>query len=151
MLQAATSLLLANELPITNDVNAAPELFKELNKKLLRAADDYADGMKKSTSLAGAAIEKKIRLLKQSGISEIMAKDIAEMLKQSASSAQSFCPARIFAAVIETFEDAFIRSKDAEKAISVIAKKWDNELRPTPDEKTRLTNEAIGSLCSLKI
>ena len=151
MLQAATSLLLANELPITNDVNAAPELFKELNKKLLRAADDYADGMKKSTSLAGAAIEKKIRLLKQSGISEIMAKDIAEMLKQSASSAQSFCPARIFAAVIETFEDAFIRSKDAEKAISVIAKKWDKELRPTPDEKTRLTNEATGSLCSLKI
>ena len=151
MLQAATSLLLANELPITNDVNAAPELLKELNKKLLRAADDYADGMKKSTSLAGAAIEKKIRLLKQSGISEIMAKDIAEMLKQSASSAQSFCPARIFAAVIETFEDAFIRSKDAEKAISVIAKEWENELRPTPDEKTRLTNEARGSLCSLKI
>lgn len=151
MLQAATSLLLANELPITNDVNAAPELLKELNKKLLRAADDYADGMKKSTSLSGAAIEKKIRLLKQSGISEIMAKDIAEMLKQSASSAQSFCPARIFAAVIETFEDAFIRSKDAEKAISVIAREWNNELRPTPDEKTRLTNEARGSLCSLKI
>jgi len=151
MLQAATRLLLANELPTTNDVNAAPELFEELKKKLLRAADDYADGMKKSSSLSSAAIEKKIRLLKQSGISEIMAKDIAAMLEQTASSAQSFCPARIFASVIETFEDAFIRSKDAEKAISVIAREWNNELRPTPDEKTRLTNEAIGSLRSLKI
>jgi len=151
MLQAATRLLLANELPTTNDVNAAPELFEELKKKLLRAADDYADGMKKSSSLSSAAIEKKIRLLKQSGISEIMAKDIAAMLEQTASSAQSFCPARIFASVIETFEDAFIRSKDAEKAISVIAREWNNELRPTPDEKTRLTNEATGSLCSLKI
>ena len=151
MLQAATRLLLANELPTTNDVNAAPELFEELKKKLLRAADDYADGMKKSSSLSSAAIEKKIRLLKQSGISEIMAKDIAAMLEQTASSAQSFCPARIFASVIETFEDAFIRSKDAEKAISVIAREWNNELRPTPDEKTRLTNEATGLLCSLKI
>ncbi len=151
MLQAATRLLLANELPTTNDVNAAPELFEELKKKLLRAADDYADGMKKSSSLSSAAIEKKIRLLKQSGISEIMAKDIAAMLEQTASSAQSFCPARIFASVIETFEDAFIRSKDTEKAISVIAREWNNELRPTPDEKTRLTNEAIGSLRSLKI
>jgi len=151
MLQAATRLLLANELPTTNDVNAAQELFEELKKKLLRAADDYADGMKKSSSLSSAAIEKKIRLIKQSGISETMAKDIAAMLEQTASSAQSFCPARIFASVIETFEDAFIRSKDAEKAISVIAREWENELRPTPDEKTRLTNEAIGSLRSLKI
>lgn len=150
MLLAATSLLLPNELPTTNDVNAAPELLKELNKKLLRAADDYADGMKKSTSLSGAAIEKKIRLLKQSGISEIMAKDIAEMLKQSASSAQSFCPARIFASVIETFEDAFIRSKESETAIRAIRYKWKKEILPTPDEKTRLTNEAVGSLCSLK-
>lgn len=151
MLQVATRLLLANELPTTNDVNAAPELFEELKKKLLRAADDYADGMKKSSSLSSAAIEKKIRLIKQSGISETMAKDIAAMLEQTASSAQSFCPARIFASVIETFEDAFIRSKDAEKAISVIAREWENELRPTPDEKTRLMNEATGSLCSLKI
>ena len=151
MLQAATRLLLANELPTTNDVNAAPKLFEELKKKLLCAADDYADGMKKSSSLSSAAIEKKIRLIKQSGISETMAKDIAAMLEQTASSAQSFCPVRIFASVIETFEDAFIRSKDAEKAISVIAREWENELRPTPDEKTRLMNEATGSLCSLKI
>ena len=150
MLQAATRLLLANELPTTNDVNAAPELIKELKKKLLHAADDYADGMK-STSLSSAAIEKKIRLLRQSGISETMAKDIAAMLEQAASSAQSFCPARIFASVMETFEDAFIRSKDTEKAIDIIASCWHDELIPTPDEKTRLTNEAIGSLRSLKI
>lgn len=149
MLQAATRLLLANELPTTNDVNAAPELFEELKKKLLRAADDYANGMK-STSLSSAAIEKKIRLLKQSGISETMAKDIAAMLEQTASSAQSFCPARIFASVIETFEDAFIRSKDTEKAISVIAREWHRELIPT-DEKTRLTDEATDSLYSLEI
>lgn len=149
MLQAATRLLLANELPTTNDVNAAPELFEELKKKLLRAADDYANGMK-STSLSSAAIEKKIRLLRQSGISETMAKDIAAMLEQTASSAQSFCPARIFASVIETFEDAFIRSKDTEKAISVIAREWHRELIPT-DEKTRLTDEATDSLYSLEI
>ena len=71
------------------------------------------------------------------------------MLEQSMGSAQSFCPNRIFAAVMETFADAFIRSKDSKKAFHILAREWKSELMPAPDEKTRLTNAAAGAMADL--
>ncbi len=149
MLHATTHLLVANELPLVKDENDAGTFLDALEKKLLEAADSYAAGMRKSGTGNSAALERKKRLFEKAIPDASVRADVIAMLEQSMGSAQSFCPNRIFAAVVETFADAFIRSKNSEKAFQILAREWRDELTPSPDEKTRLTNAAAGALAAL--
>ena len=149
MLHATTHLLVANELPLVKDENDADSFLGALEKKLLEAADAYATGMRKSGTGNTAALERKKRLFEKAIPDASVRADVIAILEQSMGSAQSFCPNRIFAAVVETFADAFIRSKNSEKAFQILAREWRDELTPAPDEKTRLTNAAAGALAAL--
>ncbi len=149
MLHATTHLLFANELPLVKDESDAGTFLDALEKKLLEAADAYASGMRKSGTGNSAALERKKRLFEKAIPDASVRADVIAMLEQSMGSAQSFCPNRIFAAVVETFADAFIRSKNSKKAFQILAREWRDELTPAPDEKTRLTNAAAGALAAL--
>lgn len=149
MLHATTHLLVANELPLVKGYGDAGTFHDALEKKLLEAADAYAAGMRKSGTGNSAALERKKRLFEKAIPDASVRADVIAMLEQSMGSAQSFCPNRIFAAVVETFADAFIRSKNSEKAFQILAREWRDELTPAPDEKTRLTNAAAGALAAL--
>ena len=149
MLHATTHLLVANELPLVKGYGDAEAFHAALEKKLLEAAEAYSSGMRKSGTGNNAAFERKKRLLEQSIPDAADRAYVIGALEQSVNSAQSFCPNRIFAAVVETFADAFVRSKDSEKAFQILAREWRDELTPAPDEKTRLTNAAAGELAAL--
>ena len=149
MLHAATHLLFAYELPLVKNENDAGPFLDALEKKLLEAADAYASGMRKSGTGNSAALERKKRLFEKAIPDASVRSDVIALLEQSMGSAQSFCPNRIFAAVVETFADAFIRSKNSKKAFQILAHEWRDELTPAPDEKTRLTNAAAGALNAL--
>ena len=105
--------------------------------------------MRKSGTGNSAALERKKRLFEKAIPDASVCADVITMLEQSMGSAQSFCPNRIFAAVVETFADAFIRSKNSDKAFQILAHEWRDELTPAPDEKARLTNAAAGALAAL--
>ena len=149
MLHATTHLLVANELPLVKGYEDAGKFHEALEKKLIEAADAYSAGMRKSGTGNSAALERKKRLLEKAIPDASVRADVIAMLEQSMGSAQSFCPNRIFAAVVETFADAFIRSKNSAKAFQILAREWRDELTPAPDEKTRLTNAAAGALAAL--
>ena len=149
MLHATTNLLVANELPLVKDENDAPSFLDALEKKLLDAADAYAAGMRKSGAGNSAALERKKKLFEKAIPDASVRADVIALLEQSMGSAQSFCPNRIFAAVVETFEDAFVRSGNSAKAFQILAREWRDELTPAPDEKTRLVNAAAGALAAL--
>lgn len=149
MLHAATHLLFAYELPLVKNENDAGHFLDALEKKLLEAADAYASGMRKSGTGNSAALERKKRLFEKAIPDTSVRADVIAMLEQSMGSAQSFCPNRIFAAVVETFADAFIRSKNSKKAFQILAHEWRDELTPAPDEKTRLINAAAGAIAAL--
>ena len=148
MLHATTHLLIANELPLVKGYDDAKPFLEALEKKLLEAADAYAAGMRKSGT-GNSALERDRKLLEESISNAAIRKSVIAILEQSMGSAQSFCPNRIFAAVVETFADAFIRSKNSGKAFQILAREWRDELTPAPDEKTRLTNAAAGALAAL--
>ena len=151
MLHATTHVLIPSELPDPSDESEA-EVFRDaLVKKLHDAADAYASGMLKTGSSNSAVLAKKRQLLSGAIKDPVVRKDVIAMLEQAMESAQSFNPGRIFAAVVESFADAFIRSKDSEKAFQILAREWRDELMPAPDEKTRLTNAAAGALTALRI
>lgn len=149
MLHATTHLLVANELPLVKGYEDAESFLDALVKKLVEAADAYATGMRKSGTGNSAALERKKKLFEKAISDPSVRADVIALLEQSMGSAQSFCPNRIFAAVVETFADAFIRSKNSEKAFQILAREWRNELTPAPDEKTRLTNAAAGALTAI--
>jgi hypothetical protein len=149
MLHATTHLLVANELPLVKGYKDAAKFHAALEKKLLEAADAYSSGMRKSGTGNSAALERKKKLFEKAIPDTSVRADVIALLEQSMGSAQSFCPNRIFAAVVETFADAFIRSKNSAKAFQILAREWRDELTPAPDEKTRLTNAAAGALTAL--
>lgn len=149
MLHATTSNIVLKELPRVNGQSEANVLTDALLAKLVDAANAYAGGMRKSGTGNGAALERKKKLFEKAIPDASVRADVISMLEQSMGSAQSFCPNRIFAAVMETFADAFIRSKDSKKAFHILAREWKNELMPAPDEKTRLTNAAAGAMADL--
>ena len=149
MLHATTHLLVANELPLVKGYEDAAKFHEALEKKLLEAADAYSSGMRKSGTGNSAALERKKKLFEKAIPDASVRADVIALLEQSMGSAQSFCPNRIFAAVVETFADAFIRSKNSDKAFQILAREWRDELTPAPDEKTRLTNAAAGAVTAL--
>lgn len=149
MLHATTNLLVLKELPRVKDQTEANVLTEALMDKLLEAANAYAGGMCKSGTGNGAALERKKKLFERAIPDASVRADVVAMLEQSMGSAQSFCPNRIFAAVMETFADAFIRSRDTQKAFQILVREWKSELLPAPDEKTRLTNAAAGVMADL--
>ena len=149
MLHATTHLLVANELPLVKGYEDAAKFHEALEKKLLEAADAYSSGMRKSGTGNFAALDRKKKLFEKAIPDASVRADVIALLEQSMGSAQSFCPNRIFAAVVETFADAFIRSKNSDKAFQILAREWRNELTPAPDEKTRLTNAAAGAVTAL--
>ncbi len=149
MLHAATHLLLANELPLVKGANDAESFLQALEKKLLDSADDYSNCMRKTAGGGGSALERKKRLFERSIQDSAVRADVLAILEQSAGAAQSFSPCRIFAAIMQTFTDAFVRSKHSEKAFQILAREWRNELSEAPDEKTRAINDAAGSLTTL--
>ena len=151
MLHATTKLLKANDLPLVSSEKDSEKFHQELVAKMLEAADTYASGMRKSGSGSSAAMERKKKLFEKANLDKAVLADVISILESSSGAAQSFCPNRIFAAVMDTFMDAFIRSKDSDKAFQIIAREWRSELTPAPDEKTRLTNAAAGALVALRI
>jgi len=149
MLHATTHLLKSNELPLVQG-QADAQMFREkLCAKLKEAADAYASGMLKTGTGSNESLERKKRLLEKAISDKVIRDDIIAQLEQAMGSAQSFCPNRIFHAVMDTFADAFIRQKNSEKAFRILARRWRNELSPAPDEKTRLLNAAAGALAAL--
>ena len=151
MLYATTHLLKSNELPLVKGQEDAESFCAKLCEKLKEAADAYANGMRKSGAGVDEALDRKQRLLEKAITDKVTRDDILAQLTQAAGSAQSFCPNRIFYAVLDTFADAFIRQKNSEKAFVVLAQGWRNELSPSTDEKTRLLNAAAGALAALSL
>lgn len=151
MLHATTHLLKSNELPLVQGPGDAETFREKLSSKLKEAADAYASGMRKSGTGSSVSLDRKKRLLEKAISDKTIRDDIIAQLEQAVGSAQSFCPNRIFHAVMDTFADAFIRQKNSEKAFRILARRWRNELSPSPDEKTRLLNAAAGSLAALSL
>lgn len=151
LLHAATDSLEPKHFPDVSesDPNAVEETLSALESKLKEAAEAYSAAMRKSGAGNSSALERKKRLFEKAIPDASVRADVIAILEQSMSSAQSFCPNRIFAAVVETFFDAFIRSKNSEEAFRIIVANWQRELTPAPDEKTRLTNAAAGALSAL--
>ncbi len=151
LLHAATDSLEPKRFPDVSesDANAVQETLAALDAKLKEAAEAYSTAMRKSGTGNTAALERKKRLFEKAIPDASVRADVIAMLEQSMGSAQSFCPNRIFAAVVETFFDAFIRSKNSDEAFRIIVANWRDELTPAPDEKTRLTNAAAGALAAL--
>jgi len=151
MLHATTHLLKSNELPLVQGQEDAQMFREKMCGKLKEAADAYASGMLKTGTGASEALERKKRLLEKAISDKVVRDDIIAQLEQAMGAAQSFCPNRIFHAVMDTFADAFIRQRNSEKAFRILARRWRNELSPSPDEKTRLLNAAAGALAALAL
>ena len=151
LLHAATDSLESKRFPDVSefDPNAVEETLAALDAKLKEAAEAYSTAMRKTGTGNSAALERKKRLFEKAIPDPSVRADVIALLEQSMSSAQSFCPNRIFAAVVETFFDAFIRSKNSDEAFRIIVANWQRELTPAPDEKTRLTNAAAGAIAAL--
>lgn len=151
MLYATTHLLRSNELPLVRGQEDTESFCAKLCEKLKEAADAYANGMRRSGMGGDEALSRKRRLLEQAIADKVMRDDVIALLEQVADSAQSFCPNRIFYAVMDTFADAFIRQKNSEKAFIILAQGWRNELSLAVDEKTYLLNVAAGALAALAL
>ncbi len=137
---AATEVLVSNKLQLVNDQSEADSFTKSMTKMLTEKADEYSKTMSETRS-GNASIEKKKKLIEGAVKDPSVRKELIALLQGSVATTQSFCPNRIFAAVIENAVDAFLRFKDHDRAFAVWVRGYESELReePSPAVRTALT------------
>ena len=144
-LVAVSDVIRANELPQyqMGDSSDADSFTKALLKQLRDSTDKYYAAMQ--SRLVGSTGElDKIRRILEGYVSDDVARnEILNMLKPIAATAQSFSPNRIFAAVIESATDAFVRSENSITALRIIARNYKGDLSEAPTEGIGLARQAL--------
>lgn len=109
-------------------------------QKLIAIAMSYSKAMQQSRSSGQGALYKNIRLIEGAVPDPNVQKELIGMLYGSIAPSLSFCPNKIFAAVIENATDAFLRFKGFNAAYGAWIRGYATELRetPTPAERTAM-------------
>ena len=138
-LVAATDVLVSNQLPQVDAKQDAEKFTSVLMDMLKNKANEYSRAMCTSRGISEAAKEKKKRLIESSVSNPAVQRNLLEMLEKNTND-HTFSPNRIFAAVVESTTDAFVRSKDSKHAIEIWARGYGSELRqePAPAQKAAL-------------
>lgn len=138
-LVAATDVLVSNQLPQVDAKQDAEKFTSVLMDMLKNKANEYSRAMCTSRGISEAAKEKKKRLIESSVYNPAVQRNLLEMLEKNTND-HTFSPNRIFAAVVESTTDAFVRSKDSKHAIEIWARGYGSELRqePAPAQKAAL-------------
>lgn len=140
---AATEMLnsLSEKLPPVKSYHDAKSFTDKMLEILNTTADDYSKTMRQSRTATGnGVLEKNKRLIAGAVKDPNVQNQLIAMLQGAVASSLSFCPNKIFAAVIENAADAFLRFKDHNKAFAVWIKGYASELReiPTPAERAAM-------------
>ncbi len=141
---AATKVLAPTKLPIIRgEPEEAEGYTTDMLKVLTATADDYSKAMQQSRTATGnGVLEKNKRLIAGAVKDPNVQNQLIAMLQGAVASSLSFCPNKIFAAVIENAADAFLRFKDHNKAFAVWIKGYASELRETPTPAERAAMNA---------
>lgn len=142
---AATEMLnsLSEKLPPVKSYHDAKSFTDKMLEILNTTADDYSKAMRQSRTATGNGVwEKNKRLIAGAVKDPNVQNQLIAMLQGAVASSLSFCPNKIFAAVIENAADAFLRFKDHNKAFAVWIKGYATELRETPTPAERAAMNA---------
>lgn len=142
---AATEMLnsLSEKLPPVKSYHDAKSFTDKMLEILNTTADDYSKAMRQSRTATGNGVwEKNKRLIAGAVKDPNVQNQLIAMLQGAVASSLSFCPNKIFAAVIENAADAFLRFKDHNKAFAVWIKGYASELRETPTPAERAAMNA---------
>lgn len=142
---AATEMLnsLSEKLPPVKSYHDAKSFTDKMLEILNTTADDYSKAMRQSRTATGnGVLEKNKRLIAGAVKDPNVQNQLIAMLQGAVASSLSFCPNKIFAAVIENAADAFLRFKDHNKAFAVWIKGYASELRETPTPAERAAMNA---------
>lgn len=142
---AATEMLnsLSEKLPPVKSYHDAKSFTDKMLEILNTTADDYSKAMRQSRTATGnGVLEKNKRLIAGAVKDPNVQNQLIAMLQGAVASSLSFCPNKIFAAVIENAADAFLRFKDHNKAFAVWIKGYATELRETPTPAERAAMNA---------
>lgn len=111
-------------------------------QKLIAIAMSYSKAMQQSRSSGQGALYKNIRLIEGAVPDPNVQKELIGMLYGSIAPSLSFCPNKIFAAVIENATDAFLRFKGFNAAYGAWIRGYATELRETPTPAERAAMNA---------
>lgn len=142
---AATEMLnsLSEKLPSVKSYHDAKSFTDKMLEILNTTADDYSKAMRQSRTATGNGVWEKNKRLIAGAVKDPAVRDqLIAMLQGATASSLSFCPNKIFAAVIENAADAFLRFKDHDKAFSVWIRGYASELRETPTPAERAAMNA---------
>ena len=142
---AATEMLnsLSEKLPPVKSYHDAKSFTDKMLEILNTTADDYSKAMRQSRTATGNGVWEKNKRLIAGAVKDPAVRDqLIAMLQGAVASSLSFCPNKIFAAVIENAADAFLRFKDHNKAFAVWIKGYASELRETPTPAERAAMNA---------
>lgn len=142
---AATEMLnsLSEKLPPVKSYHDAKSFTDKMLEILNTTADDYSKAMRQSRTATGNGVWEKNKRLIAGAVKDPAVRDqLIAMLQGATASSLSFCPNKIFAAVIENAADAFLRFKDHDKAFSVWIRGYASELRETPTPAERAAMNA---------
>lgn len=151
-LVAVSDVIRANELPQyrSGDAEDAKSFASALLKQLHDSADQYYAAMKSRAAGSTGELEKWRRQLERIVPDPATRKDLLDSLEKSAATTQSFSPNRIFAAVVESATDAFIRSKNSITALRIIARNYKGDLAEAPTTGIRLARQALPLVAEAK-
>lgn len=149
MLVAATQVLQPNRLPIVTGQQDAGKFADEMLKVLNGTADEYARALEMNQE-NGDDIAKRDRIIDSSVIDKYAARALKKYLNHSVSGMQSFSPSRIFAAILESTVDAFIRSRDSRQAFDVWTRGCGAQLREQPSEARKALWSSYGAVEAVK-
>ena len=145
---AATEVLVSNNLPRVNGKQDAASFAATVTKILNDKADEYSKTMCDSRA-SNSAFEKKKKLIENAVKDPAVCRELITMLQNSVSIAQSFNPNRIFAAIIDNAEDAFLRFKDKDQAFTAWVRGYESELRSNPKPADKAAIKACAELSSV--
>ncbi|MGI5868158.1 MAG: hypothetical protein ACOX9C_01760 [Kiritimatiellia bacterium] len=151
-LVAVSDVIRANELPQykTGDDKDAESFVDALLKQLRDSANKYHAAMKSRAAGSTGGLEKWRRQLERVVPDPLILKDLLESLEKNAATTQSFSPNRIFAAVVESATDAFVRSESSDTALRIIARNYKADLTEAPTSGIRLARQALPLVVEAK-
>ena len=145
---AATEVLISNKLPLVADQNDAEMFTDKVIALLTEKADEYSRTMIAART-SETAFGKKVRLIEGAVKDETVRKELISMLQSAVSSAQSFCPNRIFAAVVENAADAFLRFQERDRAFEAMVRGYGSELREKPTPAVQAALDAYAEISNI--
>lgn len=152
IMQAASRILVADKLPqVSKDSSCSPEEFcSKLKENLKKTAEEYVKELAIRSSSPEGIKTKLTRQIEQVVRNEKDRAILLNTLEKAQKNSPTFAPNRIFAAVAESFTDAFVRSKDAEKALYFLVSNYQEEISEAPDEATQSLSLAFKKVEELR-